>query len=123
LSRPYGEALYVPFNFGIHKIDTATGEIEFETDKGLMNTMVVQSVSKKANDRFFAAGVNVHAFATELAPSTTAASLTPAPSPPLAIVGFAGNENSGAATLLYGGLVSSVFLMLPSASLLYMLLL
>lgn len=94
LSRPFGDALYAPYNFGIHKMDTKTGAIEFETDSSLLTTMVVQS-PKRDKDRFFAAGVNVHAFKTDLAPTVTP--VTPAPSPlvPIGGVGFQDDRTSG----------------------------
>mmetsp|Transcript_1734 Transcript_1734/g.2684 ORF Transcript_1734/g.2684 Transcript_1734/m.2684 type:complete len:482 (+) Transcript_1734:101-1546(+) len=122
LSRPFGDALYAPYNFAIHKIDTITGIVELETDKALLNTMVVQS-SKRDKDRFFAAGVNVHAFSTDLAPTVSPAPVAAAleaPSPPLVIVGLQdmNTSSAGVATQLN----SAILLLLLPSTLFYLLL-
>jgi outer membrane protein assembly factor BamB len=59
---PYGDAIFSPFNLSVHKIDTSSGEIEFETDTNRHNTLV------GFNDAsiMFTAGVDLQAYETKV---------------------------------------------------------
>lgn len=60
---PYGDAIFSPYNFSVHKIDTASGEIEFETDTARSNTLAVFNDDASI---MFTAGVDIQAYETKV---------------------------------------------------------
>ena len=60
---PFGDSIFVPYNFSVHKIDALSGAVEFATDPSLYHTFVALN---EGAGLFFAAGMDVHAYQSNI---------------------------------------------------------
>ena len=60
---PYGDSIFLPYNFSVHKIDASSGAVEFATDPSLLSRLV--TFNEGAN-LFFTVGVGVEAYESKI---------------------------------------------------------
>ena len=109
LLSPYGDALFSPYNFAIHKIDTSSGKIEFETDTSLLNTFVALNSGATT---IYTAGINVHAFATKVATGPPSIAPSNAPMAPPSVGATGAGSAASAFSMKFVSLTAAVLYLL-----------